>query len=414
MTLIRTSLLNAVAVGVKMLTLLGINKILAVYVGPAGYAALGQFQNAVQMVITLASGGINTGVTKYTAEYHEDERQQKRVWQTAGTIALAGSFILSVLVLIFRADLAVWFLGDERLASVFVWFAATLVLFVFNTLLLAILNGKKDIPRYVVANIAGSLFALAVTAWMVVYWGLYGALVALAVYQSLAFFVTLALCIKTPWFHWRHLFGRLDKEVAQNLAKYTAMALTSAAVVPLSHILIRNHLGETLGWAAAGYWEAMWRLSGAYLMLVTTTLSVYYLPRLSELKTRAEIKKEIVAGYRVILPVAVVCSLLVYLLRETIVKILFTEDFLPMDVLFFWQLLGDVLKIASWIFAFVMLGKSMTVLFISTEIIFSAAFWGLTILLVGHMGLVGVSVAHAINYALYWVVVAFLVSRKLK
>ena len=164
-------MLNAVAVGVKMLTLLGINKILAVNVGPAGYAALGQFQNAVQMVITLASGGINTGVTKYTAEYHEDERQQKRVWQTAGTIALSGSFILSVLVLIFRADLAVWFLGDERLASVFVWFAATLVLFVFNTLLLAILNGKKDIPRYVVANIAGSLFALAGTAWMVMHWG---------------------------------------------------------------------------------------------------------------------------------------------------------------------------------------------------------------------------------------------------
>jgi PST family polysaccharide transporter len=173
-------------------------------------------------------------------------------------------------------------------------------------------------------------------------------------------------------------------------------------------------LGETLGWEAAGYWEAMWRLSGAYLMLVTTTLSVYYLPRLSELKTRAEIKTEILAGYRVILPVAVVCSLLVYLLREPIVKILFTEDFLPMDVLFFWQLLGDVLKIASWIFAFVMLGKSMTVLFISTEIIFSAAFLGLTVLLVGHMGLVGVSVAHAINYALYLVVVAFLVSRKLK
>ena len=85
-----------------------------------------------------------------------------------------------------------------------------------------------------------------------------------------------------------------------------------------------------------------------------------------------------------------------------------------MDVLFFWQLMGDVLKIASWIFAFVMLGKSMTVLFISTEIIFSAAFVGLTILLVGHMGLVGVSVAHAINYALDWVVVAFFVSRTLK
>ena len=59
MTLVRTSLLNAIAVAIKMLTLLGINKILAVYVGPAGYAALGQFQNAVQMISTFASGAIN-------------------------------------------------------------------------------------------------------------------------------------------------------------------------------------------------------------------------------------------------------------------------------------------------------------------------------------------------------------------
>lgn len=74
MTLIKTSLLNAIAVAIKMLTLLGINKILAIYVGPAGYAALGQFQNAVQMITTFASGAINSGITKYTAEYEGDEK----------------------------------------------------------------------------------------------------------------------------------------------------------------------------------------------------------------------------------------------------------------------------------------------------------------------------------------------------
>ena len=88
-----------------MLTLLGLNKILAVYVGPAGYAALGQFQNAVQMISTLASGAINTGVTKYTAEYHEDEERQRAVWQTAGTIALVGSVLISLLVFAFRAGI---------------------------------------------------------------------------------------------------------------------------------------------------------------------------------------------------------------------------------------------------------------------------------------------------------------------
>ena len=59
MTLIKTSLLNGIAVLVKLLTLLGLNKILAIYVGPAGYAVLGQFQNAVQMITTLTSSSIS-------------------------------------------------------------------------------------------------------------------------------------------------------------------------------------------------------------------------------------------------------------------------------------------------------------------------------------------------------------------
>lgn len=414
MTLIKTSLLNGIAVVIKMLTLLGLNKILAIYVGPSGYAALGQFQNAVQMITAFASGAINTGVTKYTAEYHQDEAKQHAVWRTAGTIALIGSLITAVLVIGFNRTLAGWFLKDEAMGGVFTWFAATLVLFVFNTLLLAILNGKKDIRRYVVANIAGSLFALAVTSIMAIQFGLYGALVALAVYQSLTFFVTLLLTYKAPWFKLSYLVGGIDKRAAKNLAKYTAMALTSAACVPISHILIRNHLGETLGWDAAGYWEAMWRLSGAYLMLVTTTLGVYYLPKLSELHDPAEIKREIIQGYKIILPVAAGCGLIIYLLRDFIIRVLFSSEFAPMEQLFAWQMVGDTLKIGSWILAYLMLGKAMVKLFIVSEIIFSAMFYILTVLFTNSMGLEGVAFAHTVNYAIYWLVMAVFITRTLR
>lgn len=414
MTLIKTSLLNGIAVVIKMLTLLGLNKVLAIYVGPSGYAALGQFQNAVQMITTFASGAINTGVTKYTAEYYQDEDKQHAVWRTAGTVALIGSLITAVFVIGFNRTLAGWFLKDASLGGVFIWFAATLVLFVFNTLLLAILNGKKEIHRYVVANIVGSLFALAVTSIMAIQLGLYGALVALAVYQSLTFFVTLLLTYKAPWFELRYLVGGIDKQAAKNLAKYTAMALTSAACVPLSHILIRNHLGETLGWDAAGYWEAMWRLSGAYLMLVTTTLGVYYLPKLSELQDPVDIKREIIQGYKIILPVAVVCGLVIYLLRDFIIRVLFSAEFAEMEVLFAWQMVGDTLKIGSWILAYLMLGKAMVKLFIVSEIIFAAMFYILTVLFTNSMGLEGVALAHSVNYVVYWLVMAVFITRILR
>ncbi|CRN01037.1 O-antigen translocase [Pseudomonas sp. Wu6] len=413
MTLLRTSLLNGIAVIIKMLTLLGINKMLAIYVGPSGYAALGQFQNAVQMVTTFSTGAISNGVTKYTAEYDGDEEAQRRVWRTAGTIAFVGSVVTSVLIICFSKPLAVWCFNDESLYSVFIWCAATVVFFSFNTLLLAILNGKKEINRYILANIGGSLLSLLVTIVMVVGYGLYGALISLVLYQSIAFFVTCLLCYRTPWFRFSNLLGRLDKQVAINLTKFTAMALTTAACVPVSHILVRNYLGAEFGWETAGYWEAMWRLSTAYLLLVTTTLGLYFLPKLSELVNPEDIRKEIVQGYKLILPVAMVCGLAIYLLRDFIIGLLFTSAFSPMRDFFAWQMLGDTLKIASWILAYLMLGKAMVKMYIFTEVIFAFGFYLLTIVLTKVGGPVGVTWAHAVNYGFYLVVMYFLIYRKL-
>jgi polysaccharide transporter, PST family len=413
MNLIRTSLLNSIAVAVKMLTLLGINKLLAVYVGPIGYASLGQLQNAMTMITTFASGAINMGVTKYTAEYYDDEAEQQAVWRTAGTIALIGSIFTSLLIALFSRSLASWFLKDENLASVFLWFAGTLVFFVFNALFLAILNGKKEIGRYVSANIAGSLFAFLITSLLAGQYGLYGALVALAIFQSVAFVVTLILCYKASWFKFSYFIGSFDIKIAKNLVKYTLMALSSAICVPISQIVIRNYLGKSLGWEAAGYWEAMWRLSTAYLLLVTTVLSVYFLPKIAELSDPNELKNEINQGYKIILPIVIICSLLIYLFRDLIIGLLFTAEFYPIRQLFLGQVIGDILKIGSWILAFIMLGKAMANYFIFTEISFSLSFYFIVVLMTNIYGLEGVSWAYALNYLLYWIVMYFLIFRKL-
>lgn len=409
MTLIKTSLLNGIAVVIRMFTMLGLNKVLAVYVGPVGYAAIGNFQNAIQMITTFASGAINTGVVKYTAEYYESEEKQREVWRTAGTVAILGSLFTGAVVIIFSNKIAYLFLKDESYGTVFIWLAVTIIFFIFNTLLLAILNGKKEIHRYIIANIAGSLFSLVVISLLAANFGLYGALTAIAIHPSLAFVVTLFLCYKSDWFKFTYLVGRIHKRTLINLSKYTAMALTSAACVPVSHILIRNHLGDTFGWEAAGYWEAMWRLSGAYLMLVTTTLSLYYLPKLSELKDPLEIKREIIQGYRIILPVAASFSLLIFLMRDVLISILFSSEFTAMRDLFAWQMIGDTLKIGSWILSFLMLAKTLTKLFIITQIVFAAGFYGFTYVFTLIMGLEGVTLAHAATYALYWVVMAFFI-----
>lgn len=414
MTLLKTSFLNGIAVGIKMLVLLIINKVLAVYVGPAGYAAIGQLQNIIQIVLSFSSGAINAGVTKYTAEYGLDSDRQRLIWRNAGMVALIASVFISVLIMIFGKYLSINLLGSAEYTAVFYWFAFTLTFFVFNALFLAVLNGKKETSLYVLSNIAGSILSLLVTYALVVFYGLYGALVALAVYQSLTFLVTLILCYRTDWFRLSLFVGKLDSVTVRKLAKYAVMAITTALCVPVSHMLIRGHLSVEFGQQGAGYWEAIWKLSSSYLMFITTTLSVYYLPRLSELTWGDALKREIISGYKFVIPTVILMTAVIYVFRSQIVILLFSEEFLAISELLAWQLIGDVLKVTSWVLAYVMVGKAMTKLYISTEVIFSASFVLLTYLFSGMYGIKGAVMAHAVNYLIYLFVVLYLIWPKLE
>lgn len=414
MNLLTTSVLNGVAVLIKTITMFVLNKILAVYLGPTGYAAIGQFQNFIQMVTTFAGSAINTAVVKYTAEYHEDESKQRAIWKTAGSIVFLFSLIFAFLILIFQGQLSLYIFHSLKYQTVFIWFAVFLIFFNFNTLFLAILNGKKEILKLVLANIAGSLFALIITSVLAIKLHLYGALVALSIYQSIAFIVTLFLCYRANWFKFSSLLGKIDLEITKKFSSFILMALVSAICVPLSQMLIRAYLTQEFSLAYAGYWEAMIRLSTVYLMLVTTTLGVYYLPRLSELNKIDEIKKEVYLGYKFLFPLTVVGGIIVFILRDWIINLLFTPSFAPMQDLFFWQMMGDSLKIGSWILAYLMLSKAMTKLYISTEIIFTLSLIALTYVCTQFFGFKGVSIAHLINYGMYWIVISLFIFKQLK
>lgn len=414
MNLLKTSALNGIAVLIKTATMFILNKILAVYVGPSGYAVIGQFQNFIQIITAFAGSSVNTAVVKYTAEYYEDEQKQKSIWKTAGSLVLLLSIITSVLIILFQKRLSLYIFQSYEYQSVFVWFAVFLIFFNFNTLFLAILNGKKEIPRFVIANISGSLFSLLVTGLLAIKFGLYGALIALSIYQSITFFVTFFLCYSSDWFKVEDLFGKIDLDVLKKMSKFALMAITSVFFGNIAQIILRNIIISEYDITYAGYWDGMTRLSGGYLMFASTILGVYYLPRLSELKKYEDIVKEIKNGYKVILPLAALLSLSVYLFQDIIIKILFTEQFLPMKELMLWQLIGDVIKIGSWIISFMMLSKAMTKIFIITEAFFALSIIPLSLLFINYFGFKGIAIAFALNCLLYWIVCSYFSLRKLK
>lgn len=414
MTLIKTSVLSGGSVLVKMLSGLILNKIIAVYVGPSGFAVIGQFRSVISMVMTFASGALQIGVTKYTAEYENDEQRLSYLWSTAVKISLFGSLVIAAALIVFRELLAVYFLQDPKYSGVFLWLAASVFLAALNSIFLALLNGKREITSFVICNIAGSLLSLVVVGILVVQWKLHGALIALAVSQAVVFFATLFVCLRKPWFHLSSLTKEWHQPSFINLSKFMAIAAVTAIMTPFSHILIRSHLGEEFGWESAGYWEGLFRISDMYLLLITSTLSLYFLPKFAGITNAMELRTEIINGYKIILPVVALGAGSIYLLRDWIIALLFSDVFSPMADLFLWQMIGDVFKIGAWVVSYALLAKAMTKIMILAEVVFGLSFVGLVIILTPIFELQGVTIAFSINYLCYWIVMGHFTVRMMR
>jgi PST family polysaccharide transporter len=411
MTLTATTLLNGIAVLTRLLAALALNKVLAVMVGPHGYGLIGQFQSFASMVVAFASAPVTNGVIKYTAEFGGHETQQRAVWRTAATLGLIVSALTSLLMVIFQRPLALWSIGDAELSWLVVLLACSLAFMVLNALLIAILNGLKELHGLVVANIAGSLIS-ALTAIALVSWhGLNGALAALAISQSLATMVTLLIFRRTVGASLRSLFGRLDPTFSRGLGRFAIMGLTSAITIPLAQMVMRDHLADSFGWSTAGLWQALWKISETHLLLLTSTLSVYFLPRFAEIQDPQELRRELRRCLAFVTPLVLTTSALLFLGRQDIVQLLLSERFLPILDAFGFQLLGDVLKVISLVPAYTMLSHLQTRVYVVTELVFAALLTILTIWFSNLMDLRGAALAYALTYAIYGVTMWFVVRK---
>ena len=408
MNLIKTSILSAISNVIKIITGFIIVKVVSVYIGPSGLALVGQMQNFVGIISNIASAGVNSGVVKYTAEYRDNENIKQKVWSSALKISTILILPIAISIILFSNYISLILLKTNEYKFVFDLFAITLFFFVMNGLLTSILNGEGEIKKLTILNIASSLFGLLITLILVRKLNLYGALISSIVAQSIVFFITLMFVIKSKWFKLSMFFGKIDREYRNKLLKYSIMTLVSATMAPLSQIYLRNYIGVNIGWDAAGYWQGISRISDTYLMLITTTLSIYYLPKLSSIQDKTELRKEIIYGYKIIMPIVIAMAAGVYIFRDFIIKLIFTKDFLPMRELFLYQLIGDVIKITSWLLGYIMVAKAMTRLFVISEIIFVFSFVGLGVLFIKIFGLVGITIAFMVNYLLYLLFLYFI------
>ena len=401
MGIAKSSLWNAVAISIKMLALLVLNKLLAVFVGPNGYAAIAQIQNIISISISLGNAGFNSGIVKYTSEYEMQDRLRLDIWKTAFLFSIFSTVLVSVGIYTLSDFLSEKYLMDKSYSKSLKYLAFFVGFIVFNNIFISIINGYKNVLDYVKVNIFSSVFSLLYTAVLIYLFGLEGALFALVSNQAIVCVFSFYVGWNRRYFSLEQLIGKGSIDALRKLSNFSLMILIPSILWPIIYTYVRQTIVNDSDAAHAGYWDAMHRLSNVYLTFITAVISVYALPKISSLNNYKEINFEIRQIYKLVIPFALLLCLFIFLFREFIVLFLFSSDFYPMVELFKWQVLGDFIKVIAWVMSYTFMARAMAYRFITVELISIISYFFIVDYYINEFGFVGVSVAHFYNNLLF-------------
>lgn len=399
--LFKVTSLNGLSVLLKIMVGFVTSKVIAVFIGPAGMALVGNFRNFITAVENLGILGFQNGIIKYVADYHSQEEKQRSF---LATVTLTILLVASALSILLFCTATYWnnslFGAAFQYSIIFKALALCLPWYIGSVFLTAVLNGFEAYGKVIKVNIIGNLIGLFLSVALVYYYKEFGALLAIVLAPVFVFVITLYY-LYNQLDYFRISFSNYNVDFLRNLSEYSLMALVSAVVGPIVMLSLRNTIIHTLSYEAAGYWEALTRISSYYFLFLSTILTVYYLPKLSKSESVAATKSLFWSYFKGIVPFFLIGLVVLYVLRGYLIPVLFTDAFLPVSELFFWQFVGDAFKAMAFILGYQFFAKKLTKAFIVTELFSFAVLWLSGQYLLGVFGIEGIAMANAVTYGVY-------------
>lgn len=364
----------AVSAASRLISALVINKIAALYVGPSGFAALGQFQNFTAIALNVGGHCYTNGIVQRLIDSGKEAQAVPNiVIRTVVVTILVTSIAIAILVFVMRSLIASWIFGGT-LGPMILVFAGCMVPLNLHYAFLAITNGLKKPHLFAAINIAASALTVTIGAFTIPLYGLLGAL--FTPLAANAFAAIVGYRVLRPYLKLSGAWSlaQMDGSTSRLLIRYGMTALGAMLMGPTASIAIRTMLVARGMQMEAGYWQAITKLAEGYMLPLTMLMTMHYLPGF----TRAQqdtiaFRRLIKVGASQIFGGMLVVAGGLYVCRDTVISLLLSRDFYPIRNLFLPQTMGDAFRGLTLLFQTAMLARGLMRRYLATEVVF----WGL-------------------------------------
>jgi len=390
------------AVGNLLIGMVSI-KIMAVMLGPAG---TGLFSLIRQTVITFASlgAGGQTALVQGVASRTGAERDS--YVRSVFWLFVLAACISTFVIVLFAPLIAmlVFVKSNSEYVHLVRWIALPVLLMHVYIFLKGILNGYRAIGRLALIEIVGPIISLILVYPVCVLVGDGYALAfvwMLSAAQLMMIVASFATLHKQGWLptlviDYKKIIERTDFRYFMTISGTTFMTGMIGTITLLG---VRTMIVKNYGLSDAGLFDLAWALSGSYVALILASFGTYYAPTLSQTIDKAEraalIRRVIRLSTMLMIPLIVT----VVVLKPMLVSLLYSREYMASLEMVRWMLIGDYLKITSWVLAIPAIVNADMKIYFWTE-----TFWYLGFLVLAWFSMVylgelqGVGIAFIVLY----------------
>ena len=382
-------------------------KVSAMYLGPAGIVLVGQINNFIQLTAGAIGNGAGTAVVNLTAERSATRETLSALWCSAMRFVLAVAGLVAIVIALCAGPLSNWLLFSPDYWPVILVAGIVVVLAVADNVLTGALNGLKQMNAIARAGIASSAVEFALFVSLTYAFGVWGALLAMTFVYIMRLAITCSVAFRSGLVRPRELVGGDDAAPLREILRFYPMLLAHSIALPLGLLVVRKVVVSATGLETGGYLQAAWRLSDVYVSVLTTALGLFFMAQFSSLTQESERGVMLRRTIAQVAAVAAFAAIGIYLLRDLVVRLVLTREFLPMTLLLPFQLSGDVLRMTCYPLQMALVSRRRVGVYVTQAIAAPAAYALLTVLWLPTAGVQAAPMAYASAYGVTFLALLF-------
>lgn len=383
-------------------------KIIAVILGPNGVGLFSLLRQTIQTASTVGSGG-QTALVQGIISKEGEERNSYVV--TVFWLFILGALLTSILLFAFAPQISFLLFekNDSQTVILVQWISLPVVLTIIFIYLTGVLTGFKAIGRLALGQIIVAA-AMALITYPISKLVDDGYTIAFILMLSsstlLGVIFYFLVAYRENWL--RPIFldikPHFDKKAINHFFFIATPIFIAGLVTTGVQLLVRAMIVQKGGLQDAGIFDVAFTLSMAHVMIFLSSLSNYYAPKVGETNDQQSRILLIKDTIRLATLVTVPSIVSIIVLKPLVVELLYTNQFNPALGIIRWMLIGDYLKVVSWVLSIpaVMCGHMR--IYFWGEILWNAGFLIVSAAALFIFGNIqGIGIGFLILYALYLV-----------